>query len=66
MIAQAAGITNALWTAGLPSSVIHAWFDTPRAELHGMTPHDALRLIGPPAGRLVLDLARRDAQEVMQ
>lgn len=66
MIAVATGITSTLVAAGLTSGQIHAWFAGARAELGGMSPNDAIRIIGPPAGQLILSLARDDADEVRE
>lgn len=64
MIAHAAGITGTLAAAGLPESEIHAWFDTTRRELGGMTPRETLQMVGPRAGERVLAIARADARGI--
>lgn len=63
MIATAAAIVHELTAAGMTSGQVHRWFDAARSELGGMSPHDALRLVGAPAQNLILALARDDAEE---
>lgn len=58
------GITAVLTEAGLDAGATSWWFEQPRRELGGLSPHDALTEI-PTAGRKVLGLARCDAAELI-